>query len=570
MDVTGILTIIALAVAVYTVLPRERQKELVLRIQTVDKLLIGGMFAAVHFLLYYSFLRPFLSLPEWDATALGKAGLKPQDLGYWIVLLGSLLLVWRLLRFTLKSSNVKAFAAFVDESLARKEFSTLATLLEEHLEDLVGISEGKFLSARLRLAFEEDTFLDFVEKRKRFRFPSSMHWIAMFLPNSKDKTAFADQAIRVSLSNKSFIKWCSENRPYLVLPILRLGRLTGESFVEQFFEMQLGDPTSVLYSELKNNQNLSSGHRYWFPPANRIIFNTAGRPMEAKRTQIWRPIGEKMISVLSDLAKHPETDEYNRSLEDYMDVGRWESPLSMGLFFFDLMVSEAIYQGIEWHMWLYYLSHVTDRICENFAPHAGVELTSEFPTKYSYVLYEISSALRDWILIVEELPVEQPNAVLRSTAPNHENGNPIKSSIIAFAQHIHSVLTCPKVPEGFKSDLAAQAFQLHLDLQKLHRGPQYAEAFLNCLVLGGTYDRHGDTAYLGTLVTAAVDWRPILSNDDGTRFLMAGLIKGFEAQHGRSALRNHIEFTDNATGITVLRDGGGQLDIDLNATLEDT
>lgn len=565
MDISGVLTIIGLAVAVYTVLPQERQKELVLRVQPIDKLMIGGVFAAVHALLYFEYLRPYLGLPEWKETVLGRAGLSAPDLSYLLVLLASLILVWRLMHFRLKPGNVKALSAFVDEAIARKEFSALATVLEEQLDCLVRISERRFLSARVRRMFEPDVFLDFIEKRKRFAFPARLRWVARLLPDSEGSKTLADQVIRVALSNKSFIKWCSENRPYLVLPILKLGRLTGESFVELFFQMQLGDPTSILYSELKNNQNLSSAHRYQFPSGNRLLFHTAGQPREAERVQIWRPIGEKMISTLSELRKRPEADEYNLPLEDYADSGRWESPLSMGVFFFDLMVSEAIYQGVEWHMWLYYMTHVTDRICANYAADASADLTREFPTKYSYVLYEISSALRDWISIIEELPENQPNAVLRSIVPDHENGNPIKSSMIAFAQHVHSVLACPKIPERLKLELAQQAFAQYIDLLKLRRGPQYAEAFLNTLLIGGTYERKEGPAYLGTLVVAAVDWDPILFNDDGARPLLASLIAAFERKHGLEALGDYVAYTNNATGITILRDGGGRLDVELGA-----
>lgn len=565
MDISGVLTIIGLAVAVYTVLPQERQKELVLRVRALDKLIIGGVFAAVHILLYFEYLRPYIGLPEWKRTTFGEAGLFPQDLSYLLVLLASFVLGWRLMHFRLRAGNLRAFGAFVNEAIARKEFPALATILEEQLDRLVQISERHYFVARIRRMFEPDEFLDFIEKRKRFSFPPWLKWVANILPDSETNKGLADQAIRVALSNKSFVHWCSENRPYLVLPVLQLGRLTGEAFVDLFFQVQLGDPTSILYAELKNNQNLSSSHRYEFPSGNRLLFHTVGQPKEAERVQIWRPIGEKMILVLSELRKRPEADDYNLPLEDYADTGRWESPLSMGILFFDLMVSEAIYKGIQWHMWLYYMTHVTDRICANFAPHASADPTREFPTKYSYVLYEISSVLRDWISIVDELPVDQPNSILRSTLPDNENGNPIKSSMIAFAQHVHSVLMCQRIPERFKSDLAEQAFNKYIDLLKLRRGPQYAEAFLNVLLLGGTYERKEDPTYLGTLIAAALDWEPALFNDDGARPLLAALVAAFEEKHGREALRNYVAFTSNQTGITLLRDGGGRMDVILSA-----
>ncbi len=565
-DTNGLLTIIALVLAVYAILPKERQRELVLRFRTFDLLLAVTGLVITHALQYYSFLRKILPLGEWKDTEFAAYSLSEQSLSYLIILLVSLILILRMSRFRLRPSGLAAFKNLVDAEIGGKDFSSLATVVEDHIKALVDISRGRFFRSNFHRLLGPPSFFDSIENRKRLNVPRQLRWIVDFVPSGKAAESLASQILTTILSNKPFAVWCSENRPYVALSILKLEASIGGPFIENFFQAQLGDSSSVLYSELKNNQNMARGHRYQFPESNRILSQVLGDPAEAERVQIWRPIGEKMIAYLSELGKHPEQDDYNLPLEDYMDNQRYESPLSAGIFFFDLMVSEAIHKGIKWHMWLYYMTHVTDRICDNYSPRSEkIDLTREFPTKYSFVLYEITRALRSWISTLEELPVVQQNINLASTAADHENGNPIKSSMIALGQHIHSVITCARIPIRFKNDLAEQAFSQYVELNKMQNGGRYAEAFLAILLVGGTYEHENDAPYLGALIAAAIDWDDVLFNENGARELLKSLVSEFQRRYDRERLRDYVDFENTANGIRILRDGGGKIDIEIVA-----
>jgi hypothetical protein len=140
------------------------------------------------------------------------------------------------------------------------------------------------------------------------------------------------------------------------------------------------------------------------------------------------------MSHLDELARDHTNDPYNRAAEDFHDVGSWHSPIFIGTRLFDIMVKEALFQGMQWHMWLYYMPLIVKRIVRNY--RLGDPLadeTDEFPLQYSLLLYEIFSCLTDWVSAVENVPAGQPNVVLKSTAPEHENDNIPKSSILALA-----------------------------------------------------------------------------------------------------------------------------------------
>lgn len=74
---------------------------------------------------------------------------------------------------------------------------------------------------------------------------------------------------------------------------------------------------------------------------------------------------------------------------------------------------------------------------------------TEFPVRYSFLLYEIFSALGHWVEELERVPIDQQNVVLRSTMADHENGN-IPKSILALCECARVVLESHNLTVRFK------------------------------------------------------------------------------------------------------------------------
>src|SRR5437879_13565603 len=82
----------------------------------------------------------------------------------------------------------------------------------------------------------------------------------------------------------------------------------------------------------------------------------------------------------------------------------------------------------------------------------------EFPIKYSFLLYEIFSYMRDWVRAIEDVPSNQPNVVLKSSSPELENGNIPKSSILALCESAYFVLMAEDIGERMKSTVVDMIF----------------------------------------------------------------------------------------------------------------
>jgi hypothetical protein len=131
-------------------------------------------------------------------------------------------------------------------------------------------------------------------------------------------------------------------------------------------------------------------------------------------------------------------------------------------------------------MWLYYFPHFTKRIVKNYNQNQdNIDLSSEFPTRYHFFLYRLFDIMRDWIECAKHLPPDQQNVKMEDASLNHDNGNIIKSSILAFGQCLKYVLSSDKFTQDFKAYICQIGFRLYFEL---HASP-YAKVFSDVLLL---------------------------------------------------------------------------------------
>jgi hypothetical protein len=147
------------------------------------------------------------------------------------------------------------------------------------------------------------------------------------------------------------------------------------------------------------------------------------------------------------------------------------------------MVSEALFQNIGWHMWLYYLPPLADRMERNLQPGASVDMQREWPTPYHYLLYSLAGLLIEWIGDTRFVPEGQENIVLESTAFWHENENIPKSSILALSEVLGTILMSQKVGLKFQAYILDMSLGLVEDLRK-HGLNDYARLTVEAIARG--------------------------------------------------------------------------------------
>ena len=204
----------------------------------------------------------------------------------------------------------------------------------------------------------------------------------------------------------------------------------------------------------------------------------------AKDLNVYKPVGDWTLDYLREQGAK-DYDEYNDfDLNFGHDVDRttYRDPVVASIHFFDIMVSESLYQGIEWHMWLYYYGHVTERICENFENTENTDESDEFPNRYGYILDEIIWKQRRWIEAAKH-DTDDLELRLEHADSRHENGDIIKSSLRCLSRCSRVILTTDEIPSRFKRKIARGVYLPYFELI-LTDDPlleQYAEAYADCL-----------------------------------------------------------------------------------------
>jgi hypothetical protein len=308
------------------------------------------------------------------------------------------------------------------------------------------------------------------------------------LEKSDMSQQYAAEIVRGIFIAPRFLAVLAQTRPYLGLDIIKASsdKFERVAFLDAFLKELLRDSHSVFFREIENNQNISSG-RYEIPETNRLLHYFLSDARVAEKLGAYKPIGDFMIAHLENLTRHPSEDTYNRVCEeDFEKVEAWRSPLFAGVQFFDIMVREALFQNVEWHMWLYYMPPIVECIIRNYRlDDPLVEPEYDFPTRYSKILYQIFSNMRDWILTMEHVPEGQANVVLKSPHVRfNENGNIPKSSIVAMARCLFVALSSPNLADPTKRALAVLVFDCYFDLRRGGKFDAYAEVLASVISVG--------------------------------------------------------------------------------------
>jgi len=165
--------------------------------------------------------------------------------------------------------------------------------------------------------------------------------------------------------------------------------------------------------------------------------------------------------------------------------------------FFDIMVKEAIYQNIKWHMWLYYFEYFTEHICKNYKlDNPEVKKDAEFPNRYSYVLYQITHALGSWIATLTYLPLEQENIQLYNSNLHSNIENIIQSSILALGRCIYMISSSQNITDSFKKSRVENIYGLYFNILTWPNvNKNYADLLLKSLLNAGVESYKKDNNY---------------------------------------------------------------------------
>lgn len=502
MNLDSLITVAGLFVAVLAIIPRVRRLEISIRFGMFGWLIVLVSFVSVIYLQFYQTFRtlgftPNLNLARWSITTSNAS---------FLVLLFMCLILYSYLKIkSLSRSNVIKFRELVLELSREARYSELLLLVERHLHQIERLYSANFLGSRLRSYFLKYSYVyptffsldessndkkehipkfiqDRVSKVKKVVFSK----IANILPSYGKQKDAAEEIISEVLLNREIVKAIATIRPYFALKILQKDFYENKEFVDYYLRCLAEDTKSILYREVQNNQNLKRHDEFDILERNKLLYFFFSDCNVAEQYAPYKGIGDFVLYELDNLYSKGSLDPYNGPMDNFYDDGQWSSPLLISIRFFDIMVTSALYQNIKWHMWLYYFPLFVDKILRNLSPNQLlVDLDAEWPTRYHYALYIITSCLCKWSFAVDHIPTDQENVVLETTSATHENGNIPKSSMLALGQVTKHILTSLAITDRFKRYIMEMVYRRYFKLRQVEKTKNYAEALLNAIRNGG-------------------------------------------------------------------------------------
>ena len=430
MTLDGFLTFLTLVAAIYALATPVGK----LRARFGLAIQISVAFLALALVLYLEF---FQVLGQPCPATLGCAcdwlifpdddSFTPPQLAFLVVLIW-MVLAWAVYVHSVSQPRTRALptlSRLVDNLVYEQRFAEVLKLVEPSLP-LIGQAARRRLrlqSLHDRLAvmgsndpalhyfiYDKDAF-EREERRSSFS-KRVRRWtgsLARFVPAQRRAETAAQDIARVLFRSEDLRRYIATTRPYFAIPLLQLKMHETRDFSEAYFGDLISDTGSVLYQELEQDQNISSQGEYNFPESNRLLHFLFADANTAKNLEVWRPIGEHLLKLLRPSESPGFVASLNRREEGF-DKECWKNPIWAGIFFFDLMVTAAAYQGVRWHMWLYYFRLIVQCLEEiHDTSDPTVNASDEFPTRSAKLIYKVVRTLCKWVLLAPKLPTDSPH-----------------------------------------------------------------------------------------------------------------------------------------------------------------
>lgn len=479
-DVSALFTMLGLFAAVWALVPSATKLSFRLSLNWLDWLVIWTTLFIIHGFFFESVLSA-LGAPHLGPWLWGFDKSKTQ---YVLFLLIAAFVYWRSRRTKLTRGNIRLFDELTTSLLHTGRFEELADLLQRHLESAINLAEQKSVRSQLANAIRpsHSDFQFVIDDDGKIilgtgapanfflrSWSSFCEWLADFVGPSERVKRHATTVVKRLLSSRALVRHLAIARPYLCISVMERVTLIEESFQDEFFNALLADETSVLYSELKNNQNLGQGgHRLALPDENRLLRFYCANVEVAARLGVYRSVGEAVLARID--ADEALEKKLNGRLLTFDDVGKDHDPVYAGIFFFRIMVLEGLHQRVADHLWLHYMPHFASRLVDRAREVSPEDENHEFPTPLGYLLYEVVDTTVAWVRDAEglTLPDEVP-------LPGQREGNHVYISFEAaeaVGRVIEPILSSPRVPHRLKRELLGVVLTALRELeQQAHLAP---------------------------------------------------------------------------------------------------
>ncbi|NEK81805.1 MAG: hypothetical protein G3W58_11355 [Pantoea ananatis] len=467
MGANGSLAVFAILLAWYTLLTDERRVDFKLRISNKYISLIGFIVAIILIVIYSKVLLSIIPVKPIPWVL----GFNEDTLAFTCLCIIVILFGLKILGKKIPKANLRKWIIVSEKYLRAKKFEQLGYLFEKYHEQLFGIiNHDKWY---IRIHYYLSPGLMQMIGGKRIRFKRSKALLSKLFPY-KDKGKESIQLnISKILKSKSFAHHLIDAHPHVAMKATCLRFRDNEEYNTNFFTYLISNQNSMFYRELRDNQNRSFTGEYALDETNPFLNFFLSDISTAINVGIWKPLGDYLVSYIRKQGGN--SGFYNQSDNNFSSSDeRWECPIFVGLTFFDVMVSTAIFQRSKNHMWLMYYRSFLEEVLKSREVTGEVDLYREFPVRFDYLIFELVYNCNVWVGAAEHLSYDGISLDEVMLSPEYK-------ATTTLGGMMYVIITSEKLHENQKEYLLDIVIKRMSSLDKVNKS-FYAKEIFNNLI----------------------------------------------------------------------------------------
>lgn len=404
MDASGLLTVIAVLLAGAALLPPRTLLDLKIRITGKDNFIFLVLSAFSLYLLFFDVLKKNdLTLPlPWLWGFDQKSSLLATSL---------LLMVFIAVKFKetrLPKTSVKKLGKVFDQLTKDGNFKDVSFLTEKYLEDLLSYLYFRPWYVKLHDFIAPNHYPMFILQQdngwsgKLKRATNKLRYeIANLMPSTYWLSEDINKIIVSLFKSRNLAVYWSENYPVLGIKLLHKSIGIEEINRDEFISLLLENHHSSLYRELSQCLYVNESNCYTIDVSSSTLRYLLEDVSTCHDLEIYSPIKKHVIDIINK--ESGSNSIYNKPCNSFIRSNeRWGCHVYMSIFMFDVMVRESIEQEIQNHLYPNYVFHFAKEIINSINNDKTVDMKSEFPTRYYFLLYECFSAMTTWVNMIKD------------------------------------------------------------------------------------------------------------------------------------------------------------------------
>lgn len=500
MTLDGFLTVLALFAAIYAVLSPVQRAQLSLSWRAQSLVAIP---AFISILLFELFDIAPPSCPvvldgycDWLVLSASDPGLT-RKFAFLIALAWLMLAVVIHVRWKPSLGSIPSFTQLAMTLIDEEQYADALKLLEPRMALLAMASRRKCTLQRLHDWLEDfgptpQNSIAYFTRRPGSRRYCGENWpswaarplraLAKVIPAYARAEHAAGDMLQLLMNSPLLLTFIVERRPYFGISLICHNVYGETDFCERYLARLMNNPGSALYQELSINDVSEGLIGYRLPVRNRLLHFLFADARNAERLSVWKPVGDYLLRLL-DGSERTDYPGWLHGSPNGFERDRYRDPTFMGIFFFDVMVTAAARQNVDYHMWLYYLPRLAERLEVSYDSSGdGIDRTAEFPIRAARLLYALVQTLKSWVELFERLPEDSVHRVF----PERINcvGTIPHAAALALGSVLMTVVNSSRIDPGVIQTLhdttLRQVRNLHKDSELSEMRAFLIEALLDC------------------------------------------------------------------------------------------